>query len=230
MNIFLFRTIINWVSTICLSVLSLLGGSIYEKTTTISNNTINKSTTVVSNIVEYKTITKYNSKLPSNKTNILVEGRDGLSYLESGNEKVIRAAVDEVVEVGTGRNGEYNGHTTGYGPDCIGCSGNVACKTREGTTFNLNTNGVYYDDIQFGSVRVVAADVRIFPCGTVIEIDNGNQETFLAIVMDTGSGIRSNWDMYRLVHIDIAYETQQDKSIYNATSKDADFSVQRWGW
>lgn len=230
MNIFLFRTIINWVSTICLSVLSLLGSSIYENTTTVSNNTINKSTTIVSNVVEYKTIKKYNSKLPSNKTNVLVEGKEGLSYLEDGKEKIIRAAVDEVIEVGTGRNGEYNGHTTGYGPDCIGCSGNVACKTREGTTFNLNTNGIYYDDIQFGSVRVVAADHRIFPCGTVIEIDNGNQEPFLAIVMDTGSGMLNNWNKYRLVHIDIAYETQQDESIYNATSKNAEFSVQRWGW
>ena len=30
--------------------------------------------------------------------------------------------------------------------------------------------------------------------------------------------------------IDIAYETQEDKTVYLATSKNAEFNVQRWGW
>lgn len=230
MNVFLLRSIINWASTLCLSLLSLLGGSIHEETINISNNTINKSSTIISNVIEHETVIKYNSKLPSDKTNVIVEGKNGLSYTENGVEKVLRNSVDEVIEVGTGRSGEYSGNTTGYGSDCPGCSGIAACKTREGEYFNIKTDGVYYDDIQFGSVRVVAAAHDVFSCGTVIEVDNGNQEPFLAIVLDTGSDMRKNWNQYNLVHIDIAYETQEDKTVYLATSKNAEFSVQRWGW
>lgn len=230
MNTYLIHSLLKGFSALCLSIISFLGGNIHEDTVIRDNTMTNRNNTVVSEVVEYKTIKKYNKKLPSNRTNVIIEGKDGITYVEEDEAKELRKVVNEVIEVGTGRSGEYTGHTTGYGSDCEGCSGTVACKTREGTKFNLITDGVYYDDNQFGSVRIVAADHRVFPCGTVIEIDNGNQEPFLAIVMDTGSGMRSNWDKYRLVHIDIAYETQQDKTVYLATSKKAEFSVQRWGW
>lgn len=232
MNIYLLRLIINWLGAICLSVLSLFGTNIQENSIQINNQTSNKTTSIVSTIIEHKTIKKYNSTLPNDKTRILVEGVDGITYLEDGIEKSLRTVVDEVIEVGTGPASSYVGNTTGYGPDCVGCSGTVACKTREGTTFNLVTDGLFYNDSQFGSLRVVAADQRVFRCGTVIEIDNGKDEPYLAIVLDTGSGMRSSWENYRLVHVDIAFASENDPGVYAATArnKSVKFNVQRWGW
>ena len=63
-----------------------------------------------------------------------------------------------------------------------------------------------------------------------MEIDTGRSEPFLGIVMDTGNDVKVNWDQYRLVHVDIAYETEKDPEVYLATSKNAKFNVQRWGW
>lgn len=233
MNIYLLRLIINWLSTLCLSLLSLFGGVIHENTINVTNTMSNKNTTIVSDVVEYKTIKKYNKKLPSTKVNVIVEGKNGMNYLDSnGNSKELNSVVDEVLEIGTGLPGNYTGDTTGYGADCAGCSGNVSCKTREGTKFNLETDGIYYNDIQFGSVRVLAADLRIFGCGTIVEIDNGTEAPYLGIVMDTGSDMRNNWDKYKLVHIDIAFSSETDPEVYSVTSRSnsVKFNVQRWGW
>ena len=70
----------------------------------------------------------------------------------------------------------------------------------------------------------------MFKCGTIIEIDNGKLEPFLGIVMDTGSSMVNSWSSYGLVHIDIAHATEKDKIVYQATSNNASFNVQRWGW
>lgn len=230
MNIGLLHLCMRWIEIICLSLFSLSSGASNISTISINNKSINKTSNVISTVVEYGTVKKYNSKLPMGRTNVIVEGKDGLSYAKNGQQTSLRDAVDEVLEIGTGLSGDYNGNTTGYGGDCKGCSGNVSCRTREGEKFNLINDGVYYDDNQFGSVRIIAADQRIFKCGTVIEIDNGKSEPFLGIVMDTGHDIKSNWDKYQLVHVDIAYETEKDPAVYSATSKDAKFNVQRWGW
>lgn len=233
MNIYLFRLIINWLGTICLSVLSLLGTNIQENNIQIQNQSINKTTSIVSTVTDYQTIMKYNSSLPSDKTRVLVEGVSGITYIDdNGVEKELRPVTDEIIEVGTGAISNYVGNTTGYGADCVGCTGNVACKTREGTTFNLITNGIYYNDAQYGSVRVLAADHRVFRCGTILEVDNGREEPFLGIVLDTGIGMRKSWENYQLVHIDIAFTTEKDPDVYNATARNqsANFEVQRWGW
>ena len=230
MNIGLLRLFIRCIEIICLSLFSLFSEANNIITINISNKNINKTANIISTVVEYQTIEKYNSKLPAGRTNVIVEGKEGLSYIKNGKQTSLREAVDEVLEIGTGLSGEYNGNTTGYGGDCKGCSGNVSCRTREGDKFNLLNDGIYYNDNQFGSVRIIAADQRIFKCGTVIEVDNGRSEPFLGIVMDTGHDMKNNWDKYQLVHVDIAYETEQDPEVYTATSKNAKFNVQRWGW
>lgn len=230
MNIGLLHLCIRWLGMMCLSLFTLFSGSTNIRTISINNTSINKTTKVVSTVVKYNTINKYNSKLPSGRINVVVEGKDGLSYIKDGQQTYLHDSVDEVLEIGTGLSGDYSGNTTGYGGDCVGCSGNVSCRTRDGQKFNLMTDGIYYDDNQFGSIRVVAADQRIFKCGTVMEIDTGRSEPFLGIVMDTGSSVKSNWNQHQLVHVDIAYETEQDPTVYLATSKNAKFKVQRWGW
>lgn len=74
------------------------------------------------------------------------------------------------------------GPLTGYGADCVGCSG----ITYSG--FDL-TKSIYYDDPQYGSIRIVAADPS-FPMYSVFRISNvPGMDTFLAIVLDRGSGV-----------------------------------------
>lgn len=233
MNIYLLRLMINWLGTVCLSILSLFGTNIYEEKIKIENTTIDNTVAVVSTVTEYQTIKKYNSKLPSGKMNVLVEGKDGISYVDSkGVEQQLRPVVDEVIEIGTGSSSSYVGNTTGYGADCIGCSGTVSCKTREGNLHHLVNDGMYYNDSQYGKVRILAADHRVFRCGTIIRVDNGREEPFLGVVLDTGIDMRKNWELYGLIHLDVAFVTEKDPAVYSmtATNSSAKFEVQRWGW
>ena len=233
MNIYLLRLIINWLGTICLSILSLFGTNIKENLVIVENTTIDKTATVVSTVKTYKTITKYNNKIPYGETRILVEGSDGINYIDlNGVEQQLRPTIDKVVEIGTGAIGNYIGNTTGYGADCIGCSGTVACKTREGKYHNLVADGMYYNDSQYGNVRILAADHRVFRCGTIIKVDNGREEPFIGIVLDTGIDMRKNWELYGLIHLDVAFVTEKDPAVYSMTASNqrAKFQVKRWGW
>lgn len=229
MNLFILKVFYRVISVLFMSLFSLMENNFSKQTIVIEKQIYD--TPVISTVVEYDTVVKYNNKLPSNKKNILVEGKNGLGYKnENGEEKELNASVSEVVEVGTGPKGVYKGNTTGYGADCKGCSGRVSCKTREGEKYNINESGEYYHDVQYGDVRIIAANLSMFKCGTIIEIDNGRLEPFLGIVMDTGSAMVNSWNSYGLVHIDIAHATEKDKIVYQATSNNASFNVQRWGW
>ncbi len=233
MSIYFINIIKDIFATLIITTFSLLGGSVKEKEISVINQENHNYFTIVTTIDAHKDTIKYNSKLPSNKTNVIVEGVDGVSYIDSdGTLKVLKERVDGIIEVGTGPNGEYNGITTGYGADCPGCSGTVACRTREGKYINLVNDGVYYKDQQYGDVRIVAADHTLFSCGTIIEVNNGRQDPFLAIVLDTGIDMRRAWRNQGVAHLDIAFITESDPGTYAVTVKNngAKFSVQRWGW
>lgn len=227
----IFRLFYRVISFLFIAVISLIGSNQTKEKIIIENKIYDKAKPVVSTVVEYDTVIKYNNKLPSDKQNVIVEGKNGLSYQnKNGSEEILSDAVNEVIEVGTGAKSTYTGKTTGYGGDCVGCSGTVSCKTREGSYYNLKTDGEYYYDNQYGEVRILAANLNMFKCGTIVEIDNGNLDPFLGIVLDTGSGMVNNWNNYGIVHFDIAHTTEADPIVYQATSRNANFNVQRWGW
>jgi len=72
---------------------------------------------------------------------------------------------------------------TGYGYDCRGCS---TGKTSSGYDI---TNTIYYEDSEFGQVRIVAADKSI-PFYSIIRLSNiYNMDPVIAIVLDRGSSI-----------------------------------------
>lgn len=125
----------------------------------------------------------------------------------------------------------YVGKMTGYGADCKGCSGlgNLACKTASGTVHSLVNNGQYYTDASYGSVRIVAADLSKFPCGTIVKITNDNLGEFNAVVLDTGGSVQNAW-ANGTVWMDLAFQTESDPLIYSATSQNTTYEVQRWGW
>lgn len=227
----IFRLFYRVISLLFLTIISLVGSNSVKGKIVIENKIYDKAEPVMSTVVEYDTVVKYNNKLPSDKQNVIVEGKNGLNYQdEIGNEMVLTETVNEVIEIGTGAKSTYTGKTTGYGADCVGCSGTVSCKTREGVYHNLKTDGEYYYDNQYGEVRILAANLSMFKCGTIVEIDNGTLEPFLGIVLDTGSGMINSWNNYGIVHFDIAHITETDPVVYQATSRNANFNVQRWGW
>lgn len=205
---------------------------INEQTFGIYNTDINKSLNVVSTIVEHKTNVTYSSKVPTGITNVLVEGRDGIIYKDAfeGTYQTLKEPIDEIIEIGTGKYGEFTGIVTGYGPDCHTCDGRgyVACPTKTGKWTNLITDGNFYEDERYGSLQILAADWREFPCGTVIEVNNNDLEKpILGVVLDTGYAMRKAYDN-GYVHIDVAFKTE--KGLVFNTNKNTKFSVKRWGW
>ena len=201
---------------------------------TVKNNAITKTAIIVNEIAPYGTDYVESPNRPSTaKNKVIRQGINGLQYTFDGiNYIQLSDKVNEIVQVGTGEQGEYQGRLTGYGPDCPGCSprGDVSCTTREGRSHSLTYDGLYYNDIEYGSLRIVAADHMKFPCGTVVEIDNGILPKFSAIVLDTGIAMRNAWRYDGVVWMDVSYSSQKEALTAGATSLNTKFSVQRWGW
>ena len=233
MNFYLLNLFGKWVSLGILSIMSLFGFTLEEETTEISNSNINKNVNINSTVIEHETIETFDSSIPSNITKVITEGKDGVIYYNDDGTIVLEEVVDEEVIIGTGKNGEYTGVMTGYGPDCSTCSGRgyVSCKTEDKKNFNLINDGVYYNDDEYGEVRVLAAALSEFPCGTIVEVKSSNLGDFTGIVMDTGYTMRQQLKN-GVYHFDVAYETEKNEEIKKATNMSGEviYSVQRWGW
>lgn len=212
---------------------SIISMTIANSGITIKNPTPNMTATIINEVQAYETEYVYNAAMPSTADPLtLVEGVNGLEYTYDGLTYThLSDKVNEVVQVGTGMQGIYNGKLTGYGPDCPGCSavGNVSCLTREGVNHSLSTNGLYYTDVTYGSLRILAADHLLFPCGTVVKVNNGILNEFYGIVLDTGYAMRNAWTQ-GIVWMDLAFSSQAEALTGGATSSNTTFSVQRWGW
>lgn len=234
MEIYLLKLIGNWLSVLAVSLVSFLGlGDYQEHMKDVENTSYTKTVSVVNEVIPYETEYVYNSSKSRNSEQVVLKkGTDGLSYTyDNGTKKILRKPTSQVVEVGTARIGEYTGRLTTYGSDCIGCSktGTVACKTEAGTRFSLTQNGMYYTDSTYGKVRIVAADLGGFPCGTMVLIDNGKIDPFYAVVLDTGGTMRQAYKQ-GIIWMDLAFVYQNDSKGTNTGGKDVKFSVQRWGW
>ena len=181
--------------------------------------------------IDYETIYVYNKKLPSNISKTIKEGENGVAVINNNETDVIVEMQPEIIEQGIGEQGIYYGYLTGYGGDCEGCTGIYYCKTREGKWLNIFRDGVYYNDQEFGSVRILAAATVQFPCGTIMTVEDSVHEKFTGIVLDTGSAMRSAYRRGK-VHIDVAHplETSAGIGAYTDFSGNVKFEVQRWGW
>jgi len=72
-----------------------------------------------------------------------------------------------------------------YGPDCYGCTSN---KTASG--MYVGEGNIYYEDSEYGTVRIVAAD-KSYPFGTIVRVSNVDYfgEPIYAVVLDRGGDI-----------------------------------------
>lgn len=238
MNISLLQFLSKYIILIAVSFMSLFDVGNYNETeNSVNNLNIEKDYMIINSITDYKTVVEYNSKLPSNVSNVKTEGTIGLSYTEQNKEeniqeeKVVQEVVDKVIEQGTGAYGIYTGKLVGYGPDCVGCSeeGYLACKTEDKSKFSLKYNGIYYTDDEYGEVRIVAAALTKFPCGTIVEITKPGMSSFNVVVLDTGGTVKTAWEKGAVI-MDLAYEKNADAGSDGLTGSNITFSVQRWGW
>lgn len=222
--------------SLILSIVAVIGivtSTMLNSGTVIYNTTSDKTTVIVNEVVAYGTDYIYNANIPSTADKkVITEGINGLAYTYDGlNYTHLSDMKNEVVQVGTGKEGIFKGKLTGYGPDCPGCSkvGNVSCRTREGKNHSLTYDGLYYNDINYGSLRILAADHSVFPCGTVVKVNNGVLKEFYGIVLDTGYAMRNAWKS-GIIWMDLAFTTQKEALTGGATSSNTTFNVQRWGW
>lgn len=124
----------------------------------------------------------------------------------------------------------FTGSLTGYGPDCYGCGG------RTSTGYDLREN-IYYDDTEYGTIRIVAAD-KYFPFYSIIRISNvQGMEPFIAIVLDRGGDVgwyRNSetgeimFNSQKGTLFDLAFTTEKDPNILGKTNN-VKFEVLRSG-
>lgn len=228
----LLRLVLKKLSVIIILIVCV--GLFQTVSYTVGNNEFNKNAGSLAQVIKYDTVEIYDESIPNNITKTIVEGQDGLYYInQDGGATTINEVVNEQVVVGTGKYGVYKGIMTGYGPDCITCDGlgYVACSTKDKKSFNIITDGIYYNDEEFGKVRVLAAALAEFPCGTIVEVDSSNLGKFMGIVMDTGYDMRRFYKM-GIYHFDVAYDTEENYMVPYTTNMTGEvvYSVQRWGW
>ncbi len=114
---------------------------------------------------------------------------------------------------------EFEGTLTGYGPDCVGCSGKVGCAPYQ----NVKNGNIYYEDKSYGKIRILAADPSI-PCGSIIKVSNFKHVDgdIYGIVLDRGSAIHG-------LTMDLLYESEAaTKSL--GRSYNINFKIERWGF
>ena len=109
------------------------------------------------------------------------------------------------------------GNLTGYGPDCIGCSG------RTSSGYNV-TNTIYYYDNEYGNVRILASDPSI-PLGSIVKVSGmRNEDPFFAIVLDRGGDVGYG----RLTLFDLLFPSENDT--YNVGIQQVRYDIYRYGY
>ena len=112
----------------------------------------------------------------------------------------------------------YTGNITAYGPDCKGCIGITA------SGYNVK-NTIYYNDKEYGKIRIVAAD-KSLPFGTIVKISNlsNYKSPIIAIVLDRGSAIGFNKKAY----FDLLCNSERESNSFGR--RKATFEILRKGY
>ena len=138
----------------------------------------------------------YTDELPSNEQEVWNEGSPKVvehvyeKVYKNGDHveqtKVATNVVDEgqprTIAVGTGAITSFVANMTAYDVQSACGGSRVACKP-----YTDVSNTIYYNDSEYGQLRIVAAG-KDYPCGTIVDIDGIGK----AIVLDRGSAITGN--------------------------------------
>jgi len=112
------------------------------------------------------------------------------------------------------------GKMSGYGPNCIGCSGYTASGKYVGD------GNIYYNDKTYGQVRIVAGDYK-YKFGTIVRIKNSKVSTqpIIAIVLDRGGSIGID----KKYMFDLLF-TSEEEAIKYEVSYNVTFEILRNGY
>lgn len=127
--------------------------------------------------------------------------------------------IQEVSQYGESGPLTFTGTMTGYGPDCVGCSGKLGCPPRQ----DARNGNIYFDDVEYGHIRIVATDPSI-PCGSIVKISNLSftNEPIVAIALDRGGAIKGKT-------MDLLFESEK-KTDFVGRQYNVSFELVRWGW
>ena len=106
----------------------------------------------------------------------------------------------------------YVGYLTGYVADCPLCGGTLGC-----TGQNVLDRTTHYNDVDYGSVRIMASSTSL-QCGSIVRYDY-NGEKITAIVLDRGV-TGTNLDLL-VSNLDDAYSIGKRYISYD---------ILRYGW
>lgn len=134
---------------------------------------------------------------------------------EKKEDKIIIQEKEENTNIEENIQETISGPMTMYTSYCNGCSGITA------SDYDVRDT-IYYDDKEYGLVRIIAADNTI-EFGTIIKIDS-NEINTIAIVLDRGSDIGFNSYSY----IDLL-DNDHDK-VSNFGIQNANFTILRHGF
>ena len=162
------------------------------------------------------------------KTNIVTSNVNNVKsvlstrIVQKDDEEKVRLVrnVNEIKKYGLNSKIKFIGTLTGYGPDCPGCGGHVACRPNP----DVRNGNIYYTDKEYGKIRILAADYSI-PCGSIIHIENykfAENNEFIGIVLDRGSAIVG-------LTMDLLYPSEAD-TVVIGRQRNIEFTVMRWGW
>lgn len=127
--------------------------------------------------------------------------------------------MNEVAEYGPLSPVLFTGQMTAYTAYCPGCIGKVACPPAQ----DVRNGNIYYEDSNYGAVRILAADRKI-PCGSIIKISNitFSSEPILGIVLDRGGAIKGNI-------IDFLVDEKSEANSIGR-QRNVNYEIIRWGW
>lgn len=113
----------------------------------------------------------------------------------------------------------FTGQMTAYKANCVGCTGKVSCPPRQ----DVRNGNIYFQDVTYGTVRILAADPRI-PCGTIVQITNVSfsVDPIFGIVLDRGSAIKGNIMDFLVAEVDSTDIVGRQREVH--------YEVIRWGW
>ena len=162
-------------------------------------NTVNNVNNVKS-IRAYHLITRYEESLKQQEPLLVETMADAATY---GPTQPIK----------------FVGQMTAYKATCKGCTGRVACPPGK----DVRNNNIWYDDANYGKIRILAAD-RNIPCGTIVKITNVSfsEEAIIGIVLDRGGAIKGNI-------MDFLVGEDDDMDVVGR-QRGVNYEVLRWGW
>lgn len=139
--------------------------------------------------------------------------------IENTEEDVVEASVPEVVvDPGPMVLETQVGSLSGYGPDCLGCTGFLA------NGRDVRNGNIYYSDSTYGTIRILAGDSK-YPYGTIVRVKGSKLSEFIGIVLDRGGSV----GIGKSHLFDLLFASSSEASKYEV-SYNTTFEILRYGY